>query len=65
MTQNRAAADDLLQEVAAKALAANKGFEAGTNFGAWMHRIMVNSSPESGANEIRWHGIKAGFPDHT
>jgi DNA-directed RNA polymerase specialized sigma24 family protein len=33
MTQDRAAADDLIQEVAAKALAANKGFEAGTNDG--------------------------------
>ena len=42
MTRNHAAADDLVQEVAAKALAANNAFEAGTNFGAWMHRIMVN-----------------------
>ena len=42
ITRNHAAADDLVQEVAAKALAANNAFEAGTNFGAWMHRIMVN-----------------------
>jgi RNA polymerase sigma-70 factor (ECF subfamily) len=42
MTRNHAAADDLVQEVAAKALAANNAFEAGTNFGAWMHRIMIN-----------------------
>ena len=42
MTRNHAAADDLVQEVAAKALAANNAFEAGTSFGAWMHRIMVN-----------------------
>jgi RNA polymerase sigma-70 factor, ECF subfamily len=42
LTRNRAAADDLVQDVAAKALAASDSFEAGTNFRAWMHRIMVN-----------------------
>jgi RNA polymerase sigma-70 factor (ECF subfamily) len=42
LTRNRSAADDLVQDVATKALAASASFEAGTNFGAWMHRIMVN-----------------------
>ena len=42
LTRNSAAADDLVQEVAAKALAASHSFESGTNFSAWMHRIMVN-----------------------
>jgi RNA polymerase sigma-70 factor (ECF subfamily) len=42
LTRNRGAADDLVQDVAAKALAASASFEAGTNFSAWMHRIMVN-----------------------
>jgi RNA polymerase sigma-70 factor (ECF subfamily) len=42
LTRNRATADDLVQEVAAKALAASDSFGLGTNFGAWMHRILVN-----------------------
>ena len=42
LTRNRAAADDLVQDVAMKALAARESFEAGTNFPAWVHRIMTN-----------------------
>jgi RNA polymerase sigma-70 factor (ECF subfamily) len=42
LTRNGAAADDLVQDVAAKALGANDAFEPGTNFSAWVHRIMVN-----------------------
>jgi len=42
MTRNKAAADDLAQDVAAKALAAAGSFTPGTNFSAWIHRIMVN-----------------------
>jgi RNA polymerase sigma-70 factor (ECF subfamily) len=44
MTRNRANADDLAQEVAAKALNAQGQFAAGTNFSAWIRRIMVNAS---------------------
>ena len=42
LTRNRAAADDLTQDVVAKALAAKDCFQPGTNFSAWVHRIMIN-----------------------
>src|SRR3954464_6212971 len=42
LTRNRAAADDLTQDVATKALVAKDCFEPGTNFSAWVHRIMIN-----------------------
>lgn len=42
LTRNRAAADDLTQDVAAKALLARDCFMPGTNFSAWVHRIMIN-----------------------
>ncbi|MEO8715310.1 MAG: sigma-70 family RNA polymerase sigma factor [Acetobacteraceae bacterium] len=42
LTRNRAAADDLMQDVAAKALLAQDCFMPGTNFSAWVHRIMIN-----------------------
>lgn len=42
LTRNRAAADDLAQDVATKALIARDCFMPGTNFSAWVHRIMIN-----------------------
>ncbi len=42
LTKNRAAAEDLVQDVAMKALAASESFVTGTNFPAWVHRIMTN-----------------------
>ena len=42
LTRNAAAADDLVQDVALKALIANDRFDPGTNFSAWVHRIMIN-----------------------
>jgi RNA polymerase sigma-70 factor, ECF subfamily len=42
LTRNRAAAEDLVQDVAVKALAASESFVPGTNFSAWVHRIMTN-----------------------
>ena len=42
MTRNTTAADDLVQDVAAKALSGSDAFEPGTKFRAWLHRIMVN-----------------------
>jgi RNA polymerase sigma-70 factor (ECF subfamily) len=42
LTRNRAAAEDLTQDVATKALVAQNCFTPGTNFSAWVHRIMVN-----------------------
>jgi RNA polymerase sigma-70 factor, ECF subfamily len=42
LTRNRAAAEDLTQDVATKALIARDCFIPGTNFSAWVHRIMIN-----------------------
>ena len=42
LTRNCAAAEDLAQDVAAKALLAQDCFMPGTNFSAWVHRIMIN-----------------------
>jgi RNA polymerase sigma-70 factor, ECF subfamily len=42
LTRNRAAAEDLTQDVATKALVAKDCFTPGTNFSAWVHRIMIN-----------------------
>jgi RNA polymerase sigma-70 factor (ECF subfamily) len=42
LTRNRAAAEDLTQDVATKALVAKDCFIPGTNFSAWVHRIMIN-----------------------
>jgi RNA polymerase sigma-70 factor, ECF subfamily len=42
LTRNAAAADDLVQDAALKTLVANETFIPGTNFSAWVHRIMIN-----------------------
>ena len=42
LTRDRVVADDLLQETALRALRAQSQFEMGTNFTAWMYRILRN-----------------------
>ncbi len=42
LTRNRADADDLVQAAVTNALAAQASFMPGTNFGAWMYRILRN-----------------------
>jgi RNA polymerase sigma-70 factor (ECF subfamily) len=42
LTRNRAAAEDLVQDAICNALAAQTSFVEGTNFAAWMHRILRN-----------------------
>jgi RNA polymerase sigma-70 factor, ECF subfamily len=42
LTRNATVADDLVQDVAQKTLIASDSFILGTNFSAWVHRIMVN-----------------------
>jgi RNA polymerase sigma-70 factor, ECF subfamily len=42
LTHNRAAADDLVQEAVCNALSAQDSFIPGTNFPAWMHRVLRN-----------------------
>lgn len=42
LTRNRADADDLVQAAVGNALAGQKSFQPGTNFKAWMTRILRN-----------------------
>lgn len=42
LTRNGSAADDLVQNAVANALGARASFTPGTNFPAWMHRILRN-----------------------
>jgi RNA polymerase sigma-70 factor (ECF subfamily) len=43
LTQNRDEAEDLVQETYVKALKGFGAFQAGTNFRAWMYRILRNT----------------------
>ncbi len=43
LTQDAAEAEDLVQETYAKALRGFSSFQAGTNFRAWMYRILRNT----------------------
>jgi len=43
LTQNREEAEDLVQETYAKALKGFGAFQVGTNFRAWMYRILRNT----------------------
>lgn len=43
LTQDAVEAEDLVQETYAKALRGFSAFQAGTNFRAWMYRILRNS----------------------
>src|SRR6201984_3916352 len=43
LTQNREEAEDLVQETYAKALKGFSSFKIGTNFRAWMYRILRNT----------------------
>jgi RNA polymerase sigma-70 factor, ECF subfamily len=43
LTQDTSEAEDLVQETYAKALRGFSSFQAGTNFRAWMYRILRNS----------------------
>jgi RNA polymerase sigma-70 factor (ECF subfamily) len=62
LTHNGAAADDLVQDAATKALAASDTFAPGTNFSAWIHRIMVNDFV-SGVRRRREYTDMDAMPD--
>jgi RNA polymerase sigma-70 factor (ECF subfamily) len=55
LTQNREEAEDLVQETYAKALKGFSSFRLGTNFRAWMYRILRNTFLTSRA------GLKAAM----
>jgi len=54
LTQDADEAEDLVQETFAKALRGFSGYQAGTNFRAWMYRILRNSflTSKSGLNSM-------------
>jgi RNA polymerase sigma-70 factor, ECF subfamily len=56
LTQDTAEAEDLVQETYAKALRGFGSFQLGTNFRAWMYRILRNSFLSSRA------GLKVNVP---
>jgi RNA polymerase sigma-70 factor (ECF subfamily) len=56
LTGDTSEAEDLVQETYAKALRGFSSFQAGTNFRAWMYRILRNSFLSSRA------GLKATVP---
>ena len=56
LTQDRHEAEDLVQETYAKALRGFSGFQPGTNFRAWMFRILRNAFLTSRT------GLKAMIP---
>ena len=73
LTRNRAAAEDLTQDVATRALVARHCFTPGTNFSAWVHRIMLNHFISSVRNKHEFTGVEsmpeqpiaASHEDHT
>ena len=54
LTRNREEAEDLVQETYAKALKGFRTFSAGTNFRAWMFRILKNTFLTSRAGLARY-----------
>jgi RNA polymerase sigma-70 factor (ECF subfamily) len=73
LTRNSSAADDLVQDVAMKTLLASESFVPGTNFSAWVHRIMINHFISSLRNRREYNdldqmpevGIRASQEDWT
>jgi RNA polymerase sigma-70 factor, ECF subfamily len=57
LTRNSSAADDLVQDVAMKTLLASESFVPGTNFSAWVHRIMINHFISSVRNRRECNGL--------
>src|SRR5215813_12442980 len=56
LTQDRSEAEDLVQETYAKALRGFSSFQLGTNFRAWIYRILRNTFLTSRT------GVKANVP---
>jgi len=59
LTRNRSAAEDLVQEAVCNALRAQASFVSGTNFPAWMHRIVRNRF----ISDVRKHRDTANVAD--
>ena len=63
LTRNREEAEDLVQETYAKALKGFSTFQPGTNFRAWMFRILKNSFLTSRAGLARYKMISLSDDD--
>lgn len=59
LTRNKVAADDLVQDAVYNALSARASFIPGTNFSAWMHRIVRNRF----ISNLRKHRTTADIDD--
>ncbi|MFL5288006.1 MAG: sigma-70 family RNA polymerase sigma factor [Rhodopila sp.] len=62
LTRHASAADDLVQDVATKVLANRSGFDPGSNFSAWVYRIMVNHFISTVRMQRKFVGIEK-MPD--
>jgi RNA polymerase sigma-70 factor (ECF subfamily) len=63
LTQNREEAEDLVQETYAKALKGFSSFEVGTNFKAWIFRILRNAFLNS-LTGLKAVTVQLDLPDH-
>jgi RNA polymerase sigma-70 factor (ECF subfamily) len=57
LTQDRAAAEDLVQETYMKALRGFSSFQQGTNFRAWMYKILRNTFLTSQSGLKAWASV--------
>ena len=59
LTRDPAAAEDLVQETYVKALKGFSSFQAGTNFRAWMYRILRNTflTSQTGLKNVRFEPL--------
>src|SRR5580692_11294786 len=59
LTQDTAEAEDLVQETYVKALRGFSSFQAGTNFRAWMYRILRNTflTSQTGLKNVRFEPL--------
>ena len=64
LTRSRAAADDLLQQTAYRALRAETQFTMGTNFVGWMYRILRNEYISSLRRNKRTTSSIDDLPEH-
>jgi RNA polymerase sigma-70 factor (ECF subfamily) len=63
LTQDRAAAEDLVQETYMKALRGFSSFQQGTNFRAWMYKILRNTFLTTQSGLKAWASVSLDSDD--
>jgi RNA polymerase sigma-70 factor (ECF subfamily) len=63
LTQDRAAAEDLVQETYMKALRGFSSFQQGTNFRAWMYKILRNTFLTTRSGLKAWASVSLDSDD--